>query len=1005
MARTGPNFRRYIQSIEITDAGSGYSSSDPPSVYISVPNDTTEVSENIQAVAELEIVNNIVDSVTITEPGNGYKTLPDVKLIGSLSTVTFEAQADENRGTGVYTGVGSSSDGVGSGAEFRIVVNSSGEVTGATVTTKGSGYAEGDLIIIPDTNIGGTGDAANIILTVTSISGGGSGAILTPAIDFINRPQQYFHQNFSYIAEFEIPEWIRNEYPKYADFIATYFNFLDADDDYTQSIGTSTASPNYILQELIDRFSVTHYHGDFLESLLQQYAIDFPEDNQVDTRLLIKRIRDFYSSKGSRESIKTFFRMIYGEEVEVFKPSEYVLRPSDGYWSEETTIKVYENIERTDGGSYNPLDFRGRKVDIYYYESNASITSREKINTSVLRSKKIAYTNPTAYELTIDVPAGTQIPGYGVEGEVSAVLGGKISTVTNIGSADVLRVAGTYDIDSGFTTDGNGTGAEFTVVVDGVGAASITVDTVGDDYAPGETITIPDSLLGSGGAADLTFDVDDITEGKIYSVTVTNGGQGYSANPDILILPDSNDTITTPADLGVRLTDGVVTSVVILDGGEGYNNQPILLLDTSDYRTYIADENTLDDINNKKAFLTRVLTGVTVVSNSGAAQGGFSVGDTFKIAETGDILGVYAIDYFAEDYTITGIDNNAYVRITTINDSGYPTGFEIIATGVGFQRPEFEFTCTSDLGETTIINCNTGFSHTYPGRFRDSRGFLSDANKLQDNRIYQSYSYQIRSSLSKNTWGDLLTRTANPAGMIAFSDLQILQDIDFASNFTIVPDLLVFRIFVPLDPVEVTELVELAFHKPNITDSFATQDDEAILEPGLGKFETPDMDDTVYRFDVTMQKTDNPDMLELVAKDLTKPTIADSVDLSEVIELLKLIQRIPSDSVDTTEFVAILAQLNKTDDVVVDDLPSLEPQLNKAETTDVDDTSFEKFISALKEESVSFTDPSVFVFDASKADDYEVSDTGLLYMQNYVNGDYFAEDYVESYPGVSSTTF
>lgn len=1005
MARTGPNFRRYIQSIEITDAGSGYSSSDPPSVYISTPDDTNDASENIQAVAELEIVSNIVDSVTITEPGNGYITPPDVKLIGSLSTVTFESQADENRGTGVYTGVESSSDGVGSGAKFRIVVNSSGEVTGATVTTKGSGYAEGDLIIIPDTNIGGTGAAANVILTVVSISGGGSGAILTPAIDFINRPQQYFHQNFSYIAEFEIPEWIRNEYPKYSDFIVTYFNFLDADDDYTQSIGTSTASPNYILQELIDRFSVTHYHGDFLESLLQQYAIDFPEDNQVDIRLLIKRIRDFYSSKGSKESIKTFFRMIYGEEVEVFKPSEYVLRPSDGYWSEETTIKVYENIERTDGGEYNPLDFRGRKVDIYYYDSNASITSREKINTSVLRSKKIAYTNPTAYELTIDVPAGTEIPGYGVEGDVSAVLGGKLSTVTNIGSADVLRIAGTYDIDSGFTTDGNGTGAEFTVVVDGVGAASVTVDTVGNDYAPGETITIPDSLLGSGGAAALTFDVDDITEGKIYSVTILNGGQGYSANPEIIIIPDNNDTIITPAVLGARLTDGVITSVVILTGGDGYNNQPALFLDTSDYRTYIADENTIDNINNKKAFLTRVLNGVTVVSNSGAERGGFAVGDTFKVAETGDILGVYAIDYFAEDYTLTGIDNNAYVRITTIDASGYPTGFEIIATGVGFQRPEFEFTCTSDLGETTIINCITGFSHTYPGRFRDSRGFLSDANKLQDNRIYQSYSYQVRSSLSKNTWGDLLTRTANPAGMVAFSDLQILQDIDFVSNFSIVPDLFVFRIFVPLDPVGITELVELAFHKPNITDSFATQDDEAILEPGLGKFETPDMDDTVYRFDVTMQKTDNPDMLELVSKDLTKPTITDSVDLSEVVALLKLIERYPSESVDTTEFVAILAQLNKTDDVVVDDLPSLEPQLNKAETTDVDDTSFEKFISALKEESVSFTDPSVFVFSASKADEYAVSDAGLLYMQSYVNGDYFAEDYVESYPGVSSTTF
>jgi len=1007
MARTGPNFRRYIQSIEITNPGNGYSSSDPPTVYVSPPDSTVDVTQNIQAVVSLEIANNVVESISITEPGDGYATIPDVKLIGSLSSVSFDSQVDENRDSGTFLNVSAvGSSGVGSGALFRIVVNNVGEVTGATVTTKGTGYAEGDIIYIADTAIGGDGSARNIELEVTSISGGGSGAIFTPSIDFINRPQQYFHQNTSYITEFEIPEWVRIEYPKYAEFIKAYFSFMDADDSYTASLGTSTASPNYVLQELIDRFSVSHYHGDFLESLLQQYAIDFPEDKQMDTRFLIKRIRDFYSSKGSSESIKTFFRMVYGEEVDVFKPYEYVLRPSDGIWSEETSIKVYQNIERTDGELFDPLQFRGRKVDIYYYDSTGSITARVPINTSVLRAKKIAYTNPTAFELTIDVPAGTDIPGYGVEGDISAVLGGKISSVTNIGTADPLRVADTYDINSGFTTNGNGAGAEFTVVVDGVGAASITVDTVGDDYAPGETITIPDSLLGSGGAVDLTFDVDDITEGKIYSVTILNGGQGYSANPDIAIIPDNNDRngISTPAVLGARLTAGVITEVVIIEGGEGYNNQPALQLSTSAYRTYVANENTIDNINNKLAFLTRVLNSVSVVSDSGAANGGFKVGNTFKVSESGDILGVYAIDYFAEDYTLTGIDNNAYVRVTAISSSGYPTNYEIIATGVGFQRPGFNFTITSDIGETAIFTCATGFAHTYPGRFKDSRGFLSDANRLQDNKIYQSYSYQVRSSLSKGIWGELLTRTANPAGMVAFSDLQILHNVDFGITFNVVPDLFAFRIFVPLDPVEVSELVELAFHKPAITDSFSTQDDEAFLEPGLVKNENPDADDTVYRFDVTTQKSENPDISENVAKDFEKNNITDSVDMTELVLLVKLIQRFPIDSTDVAETVLLALQLNKTDDVAVDDDPSLEPQLVKTEsavTADADTLT----IGLNKTETPDMNDSPVFLFDGIKADDYEVSDAGVIYMQNYINGDYFAEDYVESYPGVSSTTF
>jgi len=189
MARTGPNFRRYIKSIAITNPGNGYSSSDPPTLYISPPDSTVDTNENIQAIASIAIANNVVESLTITEPGDGYATIPEVKLIGSLSSVSFDSQVDASRNAGVFlnvSGVGSS--GVGSGARFRIVVNNVGEVTGATVTTKGTGYGEGDIIYIADTAIGGDGSARNIELEVTSISGGGSGAIFTPSIDFINRP-------------------------------------------------------------------------------------------------------------------------------------------------------------------------------------------------------------------------------------------------------------------------------------------------------------------------------------------------------------------------------------------------------------------------------------------------------------------------------------------------------------------------------------------------------------------------------------------------------------------------------------------------------------------------------------------------------------------------------------------------------------------------------------------------------------------------------------------------
>ena len=57
---------------------------------------------------------------------------------------------------------------------------------------------------------------------------------------------------------------------------------------------------------------------------------------------------------------------------------------------------------------------------------------------------------------------------------------------------------------------GSGTSSEFQIVVDGSGAATVTVTTPGTGHAVDDTITISDANLGGGGAANLTFDVATI---------------------------------------------------------------------------------------------------------------------------------------------------------------------------------------------------------------------------------------------------------------------------------------------------------------------------------------------------------------------------------------------------------------------------------------------------------------------------------------------------------------
>ena len=59
----------------------------------------------------------------------------------------------------------------------------------------------------------------------------------------------------------------------------------------------------------------------------------------VSKRKLLKNIKDLYAAKGTREGHELFFRILLGEEANIFYPTEHMLRVSDGDWRAETTLR------------------------------------------------------------------------------------------------------------------------------------------------------------------------------------------------------------------------------------------------------------------------------------------------------------------------------------------------------------------------------------------------------------------------------------------------------------------------------------------------------------------------------------------------------------------------------------------------------------------------------------------------------------------------------------------
>ena len=100
---------------------------------------------------------------------------------------------------------------------------------------------------------------------------------------------------------------------------------------------------NLFLQEFFNKLKTTFANG------FQNRTLD----GDVDEVKFIRQIKDFYKTKGTEESYKILFRALYGEEVNIIKPSQFLLRPSDADYSvtQDFVVKAITGDPRALKGS------------------------------------------------------------------------------------------------------------------------------------------------------------------------------------------------------------------------------------------------------------------------------------------------------------------------------------------------------------------------------------------------------------------------------------------------------------------------------------------------------------------------------------------------------------------------------------------------------------------------------------------------------------------------------
>ena len=218
-----------------------------------------------------------------------------------------------------------------------------------------------------------------------------------------------------------------------------------------------------------------------LDEMYNQFMAAIPKTlaPDISKRDVVKNIKDLYAAKGTSEGHKLFLRMMFAEEADIFYPTKYMLRVSDGNWSQRKVIRC-ENQPGADGSDIIGQYITGQTSGATVFVTNA-----------------IGFAQGANSITEFDVD-DTTLVGTFVEGETIAADSinekvemkftiQKIVSGTTINDAGILYTTGDpIDIDD---TSGNGR-ATLQVDTTSLGKVKETItDIPGINYRVGDTIT------------------------------------------------------------------------------------------------------------------------------------------------------------------------------------------------------------------------------------------------------------------------------------------------------------------------------------------------------------------------------------------------------------------------------------------------------------------------------------------------------------------------------------
>ena len=418
--------------------------------------------------------------------------------------------------------------------------------------------------------------------------------------------------------------------------------------------------PSWVMNNIEAAMDIDRNETNYLELMQKEIAAAIPRGVTVNKRNLYKRIIDFYKLRGSSDSIEIFFRLLFNDSVEVEFPYNETLVPSSGDWDQPGTVTSTVNGTVTASTTVviDTADENIRLSSKLVYGS--TYTKLNDIRVAGISGTTITLSDPVTLPdgATIEfVPRGTYLDNKGF-------------LSYNIKLQDSLRYQKfSYIIKTGknlsdweYAYDKLVHPAGFIYFAEILIFLELVDETL---TAALNKASMPGIQPGVIGPEDIPLLVEMFastflpsTEAKIHktgtlslslkngvisSITITDGGSGYTAPPVVTSSDSGTPSGFTTAILVANLGAGEVTSISITDGGEDYNVPTLsiaaptrIVFDGSDFGLGQTVDTTTDQITLQAAEVSALPIGSVVTYDSGGnlAIGGLVTGQQYRVLAT-----------------------------------------------------------------------------------------------------------------------------------------------------------------------------------------------------------------------------------------------------------------------------------------------------------------------------------------------------------------------------------